>query len=123
MDRRLAPPRGRRTLRRARTRGPGRPHPVADRVRDGPGWQLLPESDLGHPGLRRAFCAPGDHAHLLLRADTRLGHGLQDDASIPARGQFVIRIRFSDYTGKTVLHCHILNHEDEGMMAALEIVK
>ncbi|MFD4409171.1 multicopper oxidase domain-containing protein [Streptomyces sp. NPDC058476] len=42
---------------------------------------------------------------------------------MPARGRFVIRIRFSDYTGKTVLHCHILNHEDEGMMAALEIVK
>ncbi|MFD4548616.1 multicopper oxidase domain-containing protein [Streptomyces sp. NPDC058466] len=51
------------------------------------------------------------------------GHGLQDVASIPAKGRFVIRIRFSDYTGKTVLHCHILNHEDEGMMAALEIVK
>jgi FtsP/CotA-like multicopper oxidase with cupredoxin domain len=30
---------------------------------------------------------------------------------------------FTDYTGKTVLHCHILNHEDLGMMAVLEIVK
>jgi FtsP/CotA-like multicopper oxidase with cupredoxin domain len=51
------------------------------------------------------------------------GHGLQDTASIPVHGRFVIRTRFSNYTGKTVLHCHILNHEDDGMMAVLEIVK
>ncbi|GGU98012.1 copper oxidase [Streptomyces albospinus] len=51
------------------------------------------------------------------------GHGLQDTASVPVKGQLVIRIRFNTYTGKTVLHCHILNHEDAGMMAAMEIVK
>jgi FtsP/CotA-like multicopper oxidase with cupredoxin domain len=51
------------------------------------------------------------------------GHGWQDTASIPAEGQIVIRIHFTNYTGKTVLHCHILNHEDAGMMAVLEIVK
>ena len=51
------------------------------------------------------------------------GHGLQDTASIPANGWMVVRIHFTDYTGKTVVHCHILNHEDAGMMAILEIVK
>ncbi|MDT7650165.1 MAG: hypothetical protein QOI36_1571 [Pseudonocardiales bacterium] len=51
------------------------------------------------------------------------GHGWQDTASVPAEGQIVIRMAFTDYTGKTVLHCHILNHEDLGMMAVLEIVK
>lgn len=51
------------------------------------------------------------------------GHGWQDTVSIPPRGQVVIRTHFTDYTGKTVLHCHILNHEDAGMMAVLEIVK
>ncbi|MER6356560.1 multicopper oxidase domain-containing protein [Streptomyces sp. NPDC001634] len=35
----------------------------------------------------------------------------------------MIRIRFTNYTGKTVLHCHILNHEDAGMMAIREIAK
>jgi suppressor of ftsI len=50
------------------------------------------------------------------------GHGWQDTVSIPAKGQIVIRIHFLNYTGKTVLHCHILNHEDLGMMAVLEIV-
>ncbi|MFE3905053.1 multicopper oxidase domain-containing protein [Streptomyces sp. NPDC059153] len=33
-----------------------------------------------------------------------------------------MRIHFTDITGKTVLHCHILNHEDMGMMAVLGIV-
>ncbi|MFI5628680.1 multicopper oxidase family protein [Streptomyces sp. NPDC051664] len=51
------------------------------------------------------------------------GHGLQDTASVPAKGRLVIRIHFTNYTGKTVFHCHILNHEDAGMMAVLEIVK
>jgi FtsP/CotA-like multicopper oxidase with cupredoxin domain len=50
-------------------------------------------------------------------------HGWVDTASIPANGQIVIRIHFTDFTGKTVFHCHILNHEDAGMMAVLQIVR
>ncbi|GAA5034703.1 multicopper oxidase domain-containing protein [Actinopolymorpha pittospori] len=38
-------------------------------------------------------------------------------------GKIVIRIHFTDYAGKTVYHCHILNHEDGGMMGVLETVK
>ena len=34
-----------------------------------------------------------------------------------------IRVRFTDFTGKTVYHCHILDHEDLGMMGTLEIQK
>ena len=32
-----------------------------------------------------------------------------------------IRIPFRDFTGKTVYHCHILDHEDLGMMGAIAI--
>ena len=32
-----------------------------------------------------------------------------------------IRMSFRDYTGKTVYHCHVLDHEDRGMMGTLEI--
>ena len=35
----------------------------------------------------------------------------------------VIRMRFTDFTGKFVFHCHILNHEDNGMMAVVEVVE
>ena len=33
-----------------------------------------------------------------------------------------IRMRFDEFTGKTVYHCHILDHEDLGMMATLQII-
>jgi FtsP/CotA-like multicopper oxidase with cupredoxin domain len=32
------------------------------------------------------------------------------------------RTRFSDFTGRTVFHCHILFHEDHGMMGVVDIV-
>lgn len=31
------------------------------------------------------------------------------------------RVRFADYAGKAVQHCHILDHEDQGMMATVEM--
>jgi len=47
----------------------------------------------------------------------------QDTVILPAHGQVVIRMRFTDFTGKFVFHCHILNHEDHGMMATIEVVR
>ena len=39
------------------------------------------------------------------------------------KGQkLTIRMRFRDFTGKTVLHCHTLVHEDQGMMKTIRIV-
>ncbi|MEJ0074496.1 MAG: multicopper oxidase domain-containing protein [Alphaproteobacteria bacterium] len=37
-------------------------------------------------------------------------------------GYFKMRSRFVDYTGVYVLHCHILAHEDRGMMTIVEVV-
>ena len=31
--------------------------------------------------------------------------------------------RFSDYTGKFVVHCHMLDHEDHGLMSQFEVVR
>jgi FtsP/CotA-like multicopper oxidase with cupredoxin domain len=82
-------------------------------------WTVRNDSDEEH-----SFHVHTDHFQLMsINGRPHHGHGLQDVASVPANGRLVIRIHFSDYTGKTVLHCHILNHEDEGMMAVLEIVK
>ena len=33
-----------------------------------------------------------------------------------------IRVRFDDFTGKTVYHCHVLDHEDQGMMGILQVI-
>jgi len=37
-------------------------------------------------------------------------------------GWFKMRTRFVDFTGQYVLHCHILIHEDRGMMQLIEVV-
>ena len=37
-------------------------------------------------------------------------------------GRIVFRSRFPDFVGKLVNHCHILQHEDNGMMQPVEIV-
>jgi hypothetical protein len=36
-------------------------------------------------------------------------------------GYFKMRSRFVDYAGYFVLHCHILAHEDRGMMTVVEV--
>jgi suppressor of ftsI len=48
--------------------------------------------------------------------------GLQDTVALPVGGSVVIRIPFNDFTGKFPFHCHILHHEDHGMMALVEVV-
>ena len=46
-----------------------------------------------------------------------------DTVSIPRNGgRVVFRTRFSDYTGRWIHHCHILMHEDMGMMQEVECV-
>jgi suppressor of ftsI len=47
--------------------------------------------------------------------------GDQDEIVLPRHGYVVIRVRFTGYTGVTVFHCHILAHEDAGMMANIEV--
>ena len=43
-----------------------------------------------------------------------------DVVNVPAFGQITVRIPFEDFTGRTVYHCHILDHEDLGMMGTVE---
>ena len=41
---------------------------------------------------------------------------IQDTVWVPENDEVVIRIRFIEWSGKSVFHCHILPHEDTGMM-------
>jgi FtsP/CotA-like multicopper oxidase with cupredoxin domain/peroxiredoxin len=43
----------------------------------------------------------------------------RDTLYIKESEQYTIRSRFRDYVGDSVLHCHILDHEDQGMMMCL----
>jgi FtsP/CotA-like multicopper oxidase with cupredoxin domain len=48
---------------------------------------------------------------------------LQDTVAVPAGGTVRIRLRFEDFLGAFVYHCHILAHEDAGMMAVVEVTR
>ena len=41
---------------------------------------------------------------------------------IQVPGYFKMRSRFVDYPGQYVIHCHILAHEDRGMMNIVQVV-
>lgn len=45
----------------------------------------------------------------------------QDTIAVPAAGTVTIRTRFTDFAGRFVMHCHILPHEDLGMMININI--
>lgn len=42
-----------------------------------------------------------------------------DVVNVPARGRVKVRVAFEDFGGRTVYHCHILDHEDRGMMGTV----
>ena len=49
---------------------------------------------------------------------------LVDNYPVPIGGALRIRIRFTENQagGRFVFHCHILEHEDKGMMAQIEVL-
>jgi FtsP/CotA-like multicopper oxidase with cupredoxin domain len=47
----------------------------------------------------------------------------EDNVAIPPKKSVVIRQHPIDFTGKFVLHCHVVFHEDHGMMAAVQVLK
>jgi FtsP/CotA-like multicopper oxidase with cupredoxin domain len=44
-----------------------------------------------------------------------------DNFAIPVGGWVKMWTRFADFTGKYVFHCHIVGHEDRGMMQLVEV--
>lgn len=69
------------------------------------------------------------HIHVnpfqVISIDGRRVRGLEykDNVEMPPNSRIVIRMRPKDFTGKFVIHCHVTNHEDRGMMASVEVVK
>ena len=90
---------------------------VDDRVRLGDieEWEYINNTDMDHP------------MHVHTNAFQRVGADGQpepawlDGIVVPARRRERIRIRFTDFVGATVQHCHILDHEDLGMMSTLQV--
>ena len=86
-------------------------------------WTILNITDVPHPF----------HIHVndfqVLSVNDKLydATNLQEVVSIPQMenfvpGKVVIRNHFRDFTGWFVFHCHILGHEDSGMMATIQVL-
>lgn len=45
----------------------------------------------------------------------------RDVVNVPANGQVKVRVGFTGFTGRSVYHCHILDHEDQGMMGVIDV--
>ncbi|MFD6421131.1 multicopper oxidase family protein [Streptomyces sp. NPDC060198] len=47
----------------------------------------------------------------------------QDTIGVRRGGSVTLRVRFTDFTGLALIHCHELQHEDQGMMQLVEYVE
>jgi FtsP/CotA-like multicopper oxidase with cupredoxin domain len=52
---------------------------------------------------------------------------MADVVPVPAEvngtpGRVVLRMRFANFTGRIMFHCHISAHEDEGLMSFINVV-
>ena len=81
-------------------------------------WTLKNTSDEQHP----FHIHVNDFEVISIGGQPYDARGLQDTVRLLPNEDVVIRMRFTDFTGKFVFHCHILNHEDLGMMAVVEVV-
>ncbi len=79
-------------------------------------WTITNVSMMDHPF----------HLHVwpfrvVSRSDGAPDPGWRDTVNVPAGGWVRLRIPFADLAGTTVFHCHILDHEDLGMMATIRV--
>lgn len=78
-------------------------------------WEYRNATTMDHPM----------HIHTnsfqVVGTDGQAERAWRDVVIVKARSAARIRIRFDDYAGLTVQHCHILDHEDLGMMGTILI--
>ena len=48
--------------------------------------------------------------------------GLEDTWRLEPGEVVEVAARFTDYTGPFMIHCHMLDHEDHGMMSRFDVV-
>ena len=87
-------------------------------------WTVYNESSEIHP-----FHIHTDHFQVMsINGVPQRYIGAQDIVPVPYKrhgvaGYVVLRIRFTDFTGKVMFHCHIAAHEDAGMMSFINVIK
>lgn len=80
-------------------------------------WEIINTGTMAHP-----FHVHTNKFQVISRnGQPALYAAWKDVVSVSPGESIRIRIPFRDYTGKTVYHCHVLDHEDRGMMGILNI--
>jgi FtsP/CotA-like multicopper oxidase with cupredoxin domain len=80
-------------------------------------WTVVNASPMDHPFHLHAW-----PFHVLATSTgTQLTGVRQDVVLVPRTGWVRLRIPFTDYSGRSVYHCHILDHEDLGMMGTVNV--
>ena len=80
-------------------------------------WTIANQSPMNHPF----------HLHIWPMQLIRKGTvdvadvDVRDVIDVPARQSITVRIAFDRFPGRTVYHCHILDHEDLGMMGVIRM--
>ena len=79
-------------------------------------WTLTNSSPMDHPVHLHVW-----PMQIIEDGDRELSEPRwQDVVNVPAFGNVEVLIAFDDFPGRTVYHCHILDHEDQGMMGTVE---
>lgn len=80
-------------------------------------WELVNEGVMDHP-----FHVHVNPVQVISRNGRQEAYRAWRDVVLLRPGERVlVRIRFADFPGRTVYHCHILDHEELGMMGTLQI--
>ncbi|MBI4304331.1 MAG: multicopper oxidase family protein [Chloroflexi bacterium] len=88
-------------------------------------WEVKNRSSMDHPFHQHVNAAQvisidgGDSSYASLYTTIP---AWKDTTIVPARGSMKMIVPVLDYTGATVFHCHIVEHEDIGMMGLWNIV-
>lgn len=80
-------------------------------------WEIVNTGVMDHP-----FHLHTNRFQIISRNGQPLPYrAWKDTILIPTGESARIRVAFKDFPGKTVYHCHILDHEDLGMMGVIEM--
>lgn len=80
-------------------------------------WEIRNLVGMDHP-----FHLHGFSFQLLCRNGTpEPFQSWKDTVHVPKRQSVRFLIRYTDHPGRWMYHCHILDHEDQGMMGILEV--
>ena len=78
-------------------------------------WEFVNSMAMDHPMHIHT------NAFQVIQPDGSPERAWRDVVLVPSGARVRIGMAFRDFTGKLVYHCHILDHEDLGMMGVLDI--